>query len=50
MWKAGSTAEECMQVTGHATESMFKCYADLFTEEERRAQQRQVQESRHEWR
>ena len=50
MWRAGSSAEECMEVTGHKTEAMFKRYADLFSEEERRAMQRKVQERRHFWR
>jgi hypothetical protein len=50
MWRAGSTVEECMEVTGHATAAMFKRYADLFTEDERRALQRKVQERRHMWR
>jgi len=50
MWRAGSTIEECMEVTGHATQAMFKRYADLFSEDERRAMQRKVQERRHLWR
>ncbi len=50
MWRAGSTVEECMEVTGHATVAMFKRYADLFSEDERRAMQRKVQERRHLWR
>ncbi len=50
MWRAGSTVEECMEVTGHATAAMFKRYADLFTENERRAMQRKVQERRQLWR
>lgn len=50
MWKAGSTVDECMEVTGHATAAMFKRYADLFSEDERRAMQRKVQERRHLWR
>jgi hypothetical protein len=49
-WKAGSTIEDCMKVTGHKTTSMFKRYADLFSEEEKRASQRQVQQKRREWR
>lgn len=50
MWRAGSTVEECMEVTGHTTAAMFKRYADLFSEDERRAMQRKVQERRHLWR
>jgi len=50
MWRAGSTIEECMEVTGHATQAMFKRYADLFSEDERRAIQRKVQERRRLWR
>jgi integrase len=50
MWKAGSTAEDCMEVTGHATAAMFKRYADLFTDEEKQARQREVQQRRREWR
>ena len=42
LWKAGSTVEECMEVTGHRTEAMFKRYADLFSGEERRSIQRQA--------
>ena len=49
MWKAGSTVEECMEATGLKTPAMFKRYADLFGEEERRAVQRKVQERRHLW-
>ena len=30
---AGSTVEDCVEVTGHATPAMFKRYADLFTDE-----------------
>jgi integrase len=50
LWKAGSSAEECMTVTGHKTASMFKRYADLFTDEEQRARQIAVQQRRREWR
>ena len=50
MWKAGSTIEDCKQVTGHKTDAMFKRYADLFSEEEVRNRQREVQRKRHEWR
>jgi integrase len=50
MWRSGSTIEECMEVTGHKTPAMFKRYADLFTEDERRATRRKVQEQRIRWR
>ncbi len=50
LWKAGNTAEDCMEVTGHATPAMFKRYADLFTEEEKQARQRAVQKRRLAWR
>ena len=50
LWKAGNTAEDCMEVTGHATQAMFARYADLFTEEEKQARQRAVQERRQVWR
>jgi integrase len=50
MWRAGSTVEECMEVTGHATAAMFKRYADLFSADERREMQRKVQERRRMWR
>jgi len=39
-----------MEVTGHETEAMFKRYADLFSDEEKRNLQREVQRRRHEWR
>ncbi len=48
MWKAGSTTEDCMEVTGHRSASMFK--RDLFSEEEKRARQREAQQRRSEWR
>jgi integrase len=50
LWKAGNTVDDCMEVTGHATPAMFKRYADLFTEEEKQARQRPVQQRRREWR
>lgn len=50
MWKAGNTVEDCMEVTGHTTPAMFKRYADLFTDEEKQARQREVQQRRREWR
>jgi len=50
MWRARSTVDEFMEVTGHATAAMFKRYADLFSEDERRTTQRKVQERRRLWR
>lgn len=50
MWRSGSTVEECMEVTGHATAAMFKRYADLFSDTERQMIQRKVQEQRIRWR
>lgn len=49
-WKAGSTMEDCMEMTGHKSAAMFKRYADLFSEEEKRTRQREVQQRRSEWR
>jgi integrase len=46
LWKAGNTVEDCMEVTGHSTPAMFKRYADLFTDEEKQARQREVQQRR----
>ena len=48
-WKAGSLIEDCKRVTGHKTDSMFRRYADLFSDEEVREQQRAVQNKRREW-
>ena len=48
-WKSLSLVEDCMKITGHKTSSMFKRYADLFSDEEQRAQQRAVQNRRREW-
>ena len=39
-----------MEVTGDATPAMFKRYADLVSDEERQARQREVQQRRREWR
>ena len=50
LWKAGNSVQDCMEVTGHATESMFKRYADLFSKEEKLARQREVQQNRQTWR
>ena len=49
MWKSGSSKEDCMEVTGHKTRSMFDRYADLFSEDEKRRRQREVQQRRSEW-
>jgi len=38
-----------VKITGHKTSSMFKRYADLFSDEEKRAQQHAVQSKRREW-
>lgn len=48
-WKAGGSIEDCKRVTGHKTDSMFRRYADLFSDEEVREQQRGVQKKRREW-
>jgi integrase len=48
-WRAGSSIEDCKRVTGHKTDSMFRRYADLFSDEEVREQQRAVQNKRREW-
>jgi integrase len=50
MWKAGNTVQDCMEVTGHKTEAMFKRYGDLFSDEEKLARQQQVQQNRRTWR
>lgn len=50
LWKAGNSEKDCMEVTGHSTVAMFERYADLFTEEEKQARQRAVQERRQVWR
>jgi integrase len=50
LWVAGSSVEDCMKVTGHKTASMFKRYADLFTDPEQQARQREAQHRRREWR
>lgn len=39
-----------MKTMGHQTPAMFRRYADLFSEEEERAQQIDVQERRRQWR
>jgi hypothetical protein len=41
--------EDCKKITGHKTDSMFLRYADLFSDEERRAQQLAAQSKRREW-
>jgi integrase len=50
MWKAGNTKEDCMTVSGHRSQALFDRYADLFSEEEKQARQREVQQRRREWR
>jgi len=50
LWKSGNSIEECMAVTGHKTDAMFKRYADLFSDEERKAMQQATQLKRREWR
>jgi integrase len=48
-WKSNSSIDDCMKLTGHKTASMFKRYADLFSEEEEPSRQRAVQDKRREW-
>ena len=48
-WKAGNSMEECKEITGHKTDSMFKRYADLFSDEEKRERQRAGQSKRREY-
>lgn len=48
-WKAGSSIDECKEITGHRSDAMFKRYADLFSDEERRERQRSAQDKRREW-
>jgi integrase len=50
LWKAGNTIDDCKEVTGHATDAMFKRYADLFSDAEKQARQRETQARRREWR
>ncbi len=50
LWRSGSSKDDCMTVTGHQTESMFKRYADLFSDAEQQVRQREVQERRRIWR
>lgn len=50
MWKAGSSEQDCMKTMGHQTASMFLRYADLFSEDEERTRQMEVQERRRQWR
>ena len=38
-----------MAITGHASSSMFKRYADLFSDEEKKAKQQATQQRRREW-
>jgi len=48
--KAGNSIEDCKLITGHATDAMFRRYADLFTDEEKQERQRETQKRRMEWR
>jgi hypothetical protein len=48
MWKSGSSLDDCKEVTGHATDAMFKRYADLFSEEEKQARRREWREAQRE--
>ena len=41
--------EECKEITSHKTDSMFKRYTDLFSEEEKRERQRAGQSKRREY-
>lgn len=50
MWKSGNSIEDCKKTTGHKTDAMFKRYADLFSAEEERTRQLEVQNRRREWR
>jgi integrase len=50
LFKAGNSLEDCKLITGHATDAMFKRYADLFTDEEKQERQRETQKRRMEWR
>jgi hypothetical protein len=47
--ESGEFGGACMTVTGHKTQAMFERYADLFSEEEIRARQLEVQRRRSEW-
>jgi hypothetical protein len=38
-----------MELTGHSTQAMFKRYADLFSDDEKRQRQLEVQKRRHEY-
>ena len=49
LWKAGNSQEECMEITGHSSTSMFKRYADLFSDAEKKARQQATQQKRREW-
>lgn len=50
MWKSGNSIEDCMKTMSMKTPSIFKRYADLFSEEEERERQMQVQQKRAAWR
>jgi integrase len=49
LWKSGNSTEECMAITGHVTSTMFKRYADLFSDDEKKARQQATQQRRREW-
>ena len=46
LWKSGNSTEEGMAITGHATSTMFERYADLFSDEVRKAKQQATQHKR----
>jgi integrase len=50
MWKSGNSVEDCMNAMAMKTPSIFKRYADLFSDEEKRERQMQVQQKRATWR
>ena len=47
--KAGVPREIGREITGHKTESMYVRYADLFSDEERKARQLEAQKQRIQW-
>ena len=47
--KSGNSIDECKASTGHETDAMFKRYADLFTDEERKQRQQAAHERREAW-
>jgi len=50
MFKSGVQNADAMLGTGHKSESMYKRYAELFSDEEKQATQRKVHEQRRMWR